>query len=367
MLDMQIITLQIKSAKTRIEKLEGRDHLVVPVIPVVEGVLNGAFVSANEFNKYPMAWAGRPITVNHPQKNGQHVSANQTDILEANTIGKLMNPKPLGKKLKAEMWIDIEKCTALGGEALQTLEKLQKGEPLEVSTAYFPDAVKESGVFNGKKFTEKHINLRPDHLAALPNGIGACSWADGAGAPRVASQQEEKYIEILSVNMESDEIDELEVNFNPYHDERGRFATGDKSTSFNLPKDPKMREKLIEKERQRTEKQFGKDEAQTKKEYESKLIKAGGKEWQKGDKHRIYFNTRETSEAIGLKVDFYKTGNVSSATINGDHISNSRARGILFDLQNGGFHYDFLDSKFHWRSEMNNNLASQLVDHYRSL
>lgn len=47
------------------------------------------------------------------------------------------------------------------------------------------------------------------------------------------------------------------MKYNPYHDERGRFATANASTSFSIPKDPKLRAKLIERERQRTEALYG--------------------------------------------------------------------------------------------------------------
>lgn len=50
---------------------------------------------------------------------------------------------------------------------------------------------------------------------------------------------------------------EIIMKYNPYHDERGRFATANASVSFSIPKDPKLRAKLIERERQRTEALYG--------------------------------------------------------------------------------------------------------------
>ena len=57
--------------------------------------------------------------------------------------------------------------------------------PLEVSTAFFSIAEAQRGTFNGSPYTEVHHDLAADHLALLPNSLGACSWADGCGCPRL--------------------------------------------------------------------------------------------------------------------------------------------------------------------------------------
>jgi len=52
-----------------------------------------------------------------------------------------------------------------------------------------------------------------------------------------------------------------------------------------------------------------------------KLIAAGGNRWQKSGMDRIYFKASQ----LGLDYSCYKTGNISSATFNGERISNSEA------------------------------------------
>jgi len=52
-----------------------------------------------------------------------------------------------------------------------------------------------------------------------------------------------------------------------------------------------------------------------------KLIAAGGNRWQKNGMDRIYFKASQ----LGLDYSCYKTGNISSATFNGERISNSEA------------------------------------------
>lgn len=158
---------------------DGREVMVVPVVAIVEGVLNGKLVPADEFEAYAASWEGVAVTVGHPQINGQPVTANKPEIIEKTVIGRFHNVKADNKKLKGEIWIDVEKARKLKHDEL--LNALQKGEKIEVSTAYFADVEEKAGSFNGKNYNGIHRNLRPDHLALLPGDIGACSVADGCG------------------------------------------------------------------------------------------------------------------------------------------------------------------------------------------
>ena len=72
-------------------------------------------------------------------------------------------------------------------------------------------------------------------------------------------------------------------------------------------------------------------------------IKSAGKEWVKGDYHRIYFNNLEKFYTA-LEINTYKTGSISSATLNGEKISNNRAYKIQTDLDVGKLYYDVKNS-----------------------
>ncbi len=161
---------------------DGREMMIIPVVAIVEGVLNGALVPNEEIEKFVTAWEGVPVPVHHPQINGQHVSSNIPTVLESRVIGRFHNVKAEGGKLKGELWIDVNKATEKG--FADVLETFRSGEMMEVSTAYFADTDQQSGIFNGKRYNGIHRNLRPDHLAVLPGEIGACSIADGCGALR---------------------------------------------------------------------------------------------------------------------------------------------------------------------------------------
>lgn len=75
------------------------------------------------------------------------------------------------------------------------------------------------------------------------------------------------------------------------------------------------------------------------------ITECGGREWQKYGKHRIYLDAETAYELAGGAIDFYKTGNVSSATLPAyekEHgsLSNRRAyiESVYYDVEYGTFH-----------------------------
>ena len=157
-------------------------HTVVPGVLAVAGVLNGALVTAEELGKFPESWNGSPIPILHPEQDGEPISANYPDILER-AAGTIFGATLDGDRLRAELWLDETRFDEMGQSAL--LAAMAAGEMVEVSTGYYADTLVESGTFNGKPYRVRHANIRPDHLALLPGQTGACSIADGCGAPRV--------------------------------------------------------------------------------------------------------------------------------------------------------------------------------------
>lgn len=167
------------SGKAKVFTHEDKEVLSVPVVAIVEGVLNDFYVPSDEFGKFVNSWEGIPIPVDHPQVNGMHVSANLPDILSSRNIGRFHNVDIQGNKLKGEMWIFVEDAKKKGfGEVVN---RLKNGEKIEVSTAYFADTENTRGKFNGTDYSGIHRNLRPDHLAILPDDVGACSVEQGCG------------------------------------------------------------------------------------------------------------------------------------------------------------------------------------------
>ena len=165
--------------RIRREVHEGVQHLVVPVVMIVEGVLNDALVPASEFGRHVEAWNGIPVPILHPQERGEYISANRPDVIDKNTIGRVYNAWVDGRKLKAELWLNTDKANRLGYG--QLIEALANGEVIEISTGYFSDDEPKAGEFDGIGYNTIHRNIKPDHLALLPGEVGACSVADGCG------------------------------------------------------------------------------------------------------------------------------------------------------------------------------------------
>jgi hypothetical protein len=195
---MSIIRLLAKQdGKSRLATFQGREHIVVPVVMLVEGVMHAInqpapeLVLEEEFSKQPQGWNGRPVCGGHPQLHGEFVSASITpDVLEMESFGTLFNTFVKGKKLATEAWIDPVRAAAhpIG---VDVLERLKAGEEvLEISVGVFARTEPASGIWaDGKKYEGIWRDLVPDHLAILAKGdIGACSVQAGCGAMRAAKE-----------------------------------------------------------------------------------------------------------------------------------------------------------------------------------
>lgn len=191
MLRTQLTILQTRKDLVRSEKLDGRDYTVAPVVILVEGVHNKEFISYEEMSMFPDMWAGRPLPIDHPMdSDGQAVTANSPGVMESSVVGFFFNAiaREDLRGVSGEIWVDVEKAGRVpGGE--EVLRKLQAGENLEVSTAYFTLFEKKPGEWQNpkgeaEKYTGIQYQIRPDHIALLPFDTGACNWEDGCGAPR---------------------------------------------------------------------------------------------------------------------------------------------------------------------------------------
>jgi len=61
------------------------------------------------------------------------------------------------------------------------------------------------------------------------------------------------------------------------------------------------------------------------------LIAKGASRWTKGDRNRLYLNGA-AKKIVGLETEHYNSGNIRSATLKGEKISNSRATQILDNI-----------------------------------
>lgn len=170
--------------KTRRATLNGRDYIVAPLSLIVTGVLNGSkgalFYPSDEIGKDPQRWNHTPIVVYHPVVNGQNVSARDPDVLDKSGIGIVMKSYVKNGKLRAEGWFDVDATRRIHPGILANLEA---GRPIELSTGLFTtnETAPLGSNYRGASYDYIARDYVPDHLAILPDQIGACSINDGCG------------------------------------------------------------------------------------------------------------------------------------------------------------------------------------------
>ena len=177
-------TAGMNSEGLKLKTLDGKSYLTGSVVMAKEMVMNGLMYSKEELKRAVPGWNGRPVTVGHPKSDdGAFITANDPKVLEDNQIGFIFDAyyRDTDNKLTANVWLEASKLDKF----TDVRDAITNEKTLEVSTGLFLDLVTEEGVHSGKKYKGKAVNHLPDHLALLPNEVGACSVADGAGFPRV--------------------------------------------------------------------------------------------------------------------------------------------------------------------------------------
>ncbi len=176
------VASDMKDLETRM--FDKREHCLLPATmmvvgsyyPYVENINDAASIYFSEMDLKDSldSWSGRPVSINHPEDQG---TCNCPEVIEKQVIGQLFYPRydPDSKSLKAELWIDSTK-----GEAI--VERVKKGSHIDVSIGAFGDLIpRNKNISSEANYDYKMTNIRGDHLAVLPDGMGACCWEDGCG------------------------------------------------------------------------------------------------------------------------------------------------------------------------------------------
>ena len=187
------VVLNVSLSPPRRVVRNGRVYFVARGRSIVkDGVLCGSqgclLYPGQEISANHEEWDGMPMTMYHPRDGqGRPCRAGEPGILEAQGIGNIYNTSiSHDGHLDHDFWFDADKVrTADRRFGTQLYNKLERGEPIEISTGLFthnepapPGAVNH----NGKGYDAIARNYRPDHMAILPEGDrGACSVADGCG------------------------------------------------------------------------------------------------------------------------------------------------------------------------------------------
>lgn len=231
---METILVNLSYSKTSVrrEQLLGRDHIVVPMTSLREGVLHGSkgplLYTASEIGIDPWKWDLIPIVNNHPMKDGKPVKARSRDVLNKNYIGVVLETTFTNNALRHEAWFDVEAANRVDKRIVQ---KLLAGESINVSTGLFTsnEWLDAERVFNSGGLESKYLgiarNYRPDHIALLLDESGACPVpdcgvlinAEGEPMPKVTEQvnpitEEKKNAMSLTANQRQEMVAELVAN-----------------------------------------------------------------------------------------------------------------------------------------------------------
>lgn len=181
MSQLMMIPNSILATSREVQRNDGT-WLVVPGVPLREMVVNRYLAPGEEIAHVIKAWNGIPVTIRHPQQNGGAANVPDPDVP---IIGRLYNADwdAANNRLLGEYWINLELADQHeDGKAI--VEKIRDGKQIETSTGYYADIEDKSGTFGGESYVGIQRNMRPEHLAILPDQIGACSLKDGCGVNR---------------------------------------------------------------------------------------------------------------------------------------------------------------------------------------
>lgn len=181
---MELQTFKNKSpfGTCRLEKVDGIDWIVSSGVPIVEGVLNGMLAPLDEFGAFVKDWDGVPLVLRHPKQNNGSARVPNPDVP---VIGRFFGASldPQGKRLVGEYWFNKAHLLSFD-EGRMLHDDLLAGKMIETSTGYYANIDTTPGQYLGLAYTGTQREIHPDHIAILPDEIGACSLKDGCGVNR---------------------------------------------------------------------------------------------------------------------------------------------------------------------------------------
>ncbi len=194
----QLVPTRNSSTAPRRVVKGGRTYLVAPLTMLLPGVLNGSrgplYYPREEVAANPLGWDRMPIVLRHPRDvDGSPVAASDPDVVRRYGMGVVRNPRVTRNAgaLAADGWFDEAATRRL---APQVYKAILGGQPVELSTGLYTRNTPGAGVDprTGRRYEYTATNYRPDHLAVLPDEVGACSVADGCGVNVVSNARGKK-------------------------------------------------------------------------------------------------------------------------------------------------------------------------------
>jgi len=188
---MEYLTVNLETASVREEMLEGEPHWVVPMVLMTQDIHEGSqgalFYPGEELERWAPAWNYKPLVApNHPEKG----SACSPEFLNDHKIGVNLNTfwDKKEEKQRSEGWFNQRRTRELSPKIA---EKIENKEVIELSTGLYVDTPNEAGLYKNKAYKSKALNHKPDHVAILPDHVGACSVKKGCGCLQLNEQSHE--------------------------------------------------------------------------------------------------------------------------------------------------------------------------------
>lgn len=231
---VQLAIQQVSASRD--EELMGHHYRVFPAVLVREQVLHNnlgaTFLPFDEIEASTQAWNMVPVVLRHPVLRGRPVSARDPDVLNSTGIGFLFRARAANGKLMADVFLDKARLESLP-DALLSVNAMDGGTAGEISTGFSTTVENTAGEHKGTPYTCILREVKPDHLAVLPDEIGACSVKDGCGLGvlNAAGEQVVLNCEGGCPCKKADGgvvviLDDVEAtNYNDSHDDKGLFSS----------------------------------------------------------------------------------------------------------------------------------------------
>lgn len=185
MIHVRIAAQAQLAGEPRREEVAGVTYRVVPCVMVRSQVLvnniGRCYLPPEAMTE---EWAkmanGAPVVADHPTVSGTEVSARDPDVLNSLGIGTVFRARVEDGALVGDVYLHEARAENVEDLAV-ILQRLDAGEPVEVSTGFPALGEQRTGVVNGERYD---LVLYPDgfdHLAAFAEKTGACSVEDGCG------------------------------------------------------------------------------------------------------------------------------------------------------------------------------------------
>lgn len=177
------------------KQYKGIDYLVVPVVALKGGIvirpmgsLGPELVPAEVLSNGLITWNNKPVLLDHPSSDGLPLSGNELTVLENTSFGFTMGARIENNDLKFDIWLSQSQANNVEFAA-DAIERMLAGADVETSVGALIRIEERIGVAaSGKDFEYAWTSAIGDHFAVLKaDQTGACSVADGCGAPRLAT------------------------------------------------------------------------------------------------------------------------------------------------------------------------------------